>query len=367
MSHEIRTPLGAIVGLSGLLSAMPTSNDEGATFVERIARNANQLSHLIDDLLDLSKIEANKLDVEYASVDLQRAIEDALAAFSERVVEKGIKLTAAGLSDIPRIVKTDATRLRQILMNLIGNAVKFTPSGHITVHFSIVMTRAKRFLTVKIIDTGIGLTPEQQARIFEPFMQADSSITRKFGGTGLGLALSRELARLLGGDITLEKSVPGEGSTFVLTIDLGLAAADGAAGKTTGSIETIANPNLKHKRILIVDDAPDNRALVSRFLQVTEATCETAFDGQDAVEKVRANSFDLILMDLQMPRLDGYHAVVTLRADGFTMPIVALTAHALKEERLRCLDAGFNDYVTKPINSKSLIRIVSDLISKPPT
>lgn len=366
MSHEIRTPLGAIVGFAGLLSTTSV-NSTDADFIDRIARNATQLSRLIDELLDLSKIEANKLDIECIPVDLNAALDDAISIFANQAHAKGLAFEEIRDSSLPKLARTDPTRLRQILINLVGNAVKFTEKGKISIDARVESVPGSRALVVRVSDTGIGLTELQQAKIFEPFTQADNSITRKYGGSGLGLALSRELARLLGGDIRLEASTEHMGSVFKMTIDLGLDEhVKEAALATVIKPTSEAPPSLKGKVILIVDDAPDNRLLVSRFIQVSGAGFETACDGQEAIEMIQAKDYDLVLMDLQMPRLDGYEAVVKLRAEGHVMPIVALTAHAMKEESVRCLAAGFNDYVTKPINPKALIRIVAQLIAENP-
>lgn len=360
MSHEIRTPLGAIVGFSGLLANVNAATGEAATFIERIKRNSVQLSRLIDELLDLSKIEANKLDIEPVPFDLIANFDEVFASFVEQATMKGLIFEDRRLSELPRFVISDPTRFRQILNNLIGNAVKFTDKGSIIVTSSVERVGSSHTLYVRVSDTGIGLTETQQTRIFDPFTQADNSVTRRYGGTGLGLTLSRALARLLGGDIKIEHSAPGIGSTFLLTIDLEVADA----GPLMPSSDNSAKPkplSLKGKHILIVDDAPDNRALVARYLDRTGATYDTAHDGEDGWNKIQSFSYDLVLMDLQMPKLDGYQAVVRLRNEGCRIPIVALTAHAMKEERVRCLSAGFNEYVTKPINPDRLIQVIYDL------
>lgn len=361
MSHEIRTPLGAIVGFAELLATAYPDNPVAQSHVERITRNSKQLARLIDELLDISKIEANRLEVERVPVDLNAAIADAFAAVAFQAREKGIQFEERRLTPIPDRVFTDPTRLRQILINLVGNAVKFTHEGKVSVDLKVESFADERLLVVRVSDTGIGLTPEQRDRLFEPFSQADSSITRRYGGTGLGLALSRELARLLGGDIKLEDSQPQTGSVFILTIALGPAANTPPAD--TAQVPPTREGRLTNRHILIVDDSPDNRMLVSLHLSRQGASFAMAADGAEALERIEQDKFDLVLMDLQMPRVDGYQAIRRLRDRGSRLPVIALTAHALKEERDKCLGAGFDGYVTKPIDAKLLIQSIVDLLA----
>ena len=375
MSHEIRTPLGAIIGFSELLSSALPVDEKAQGYIERISRNSAQLSRLIDELLDLSKIEANRLEIERVPVDLTAAIEDAFAAIAHRAAEKGLEFEDRRLSNLPRFVRTDPTRVRQILINLVGNAVKFTEKGKITIETRVVHRASGRegaqsggqvdlqFLEMRVTDTGIGLDEIQQRQLFNPFTQADASITRKYGGTGLGLSLSRQLARLLGGDIVLEKSALGKGTTFKFTLSLApmeeharhQEVAAGGASEKSG--RAVLNGNL----ILIVDDSTDNQVLVSRFLDRAEASYDVANNGEEAVAMAKKRNYDLILMDLQMPKMDGYSAHAAIRAQGFRNPIVALTAHALKSERDRCYNEGFTSYITKPINPKILVQTIAEL------
>jgi two-component system CheB/CheR fusion protein len=362
MSHEIRTPLGAIMGFSDLLVGSFPENSSANNYISRIKRNSGQLGRLVDELLDLSKIEAKRLDVELSSVDLNNAMEDAFAAVSLQAKEKGLVFTIIRLTDIPEKVLTDPTRFRQILINLVGNAIKFTETGSVTVELAATHKLSQTFLEVRITDTGIGLNPDQQKNLFQPFTQADPSITRKYGGTGLGLALSRELARLLGGDIALIRSAPNNGSTFMLTIALGTAEEITEATKPSAKISSSGQSSFAGRKILVVDDSPDNQDLVGLYLDQVNAEYEFASDGEEAIQKIKLGSYDLVLMDLQMPKLDGYTALKRLREDGFHLPVIALTAHALKSEREKCVAAGFNDYVTKPIHLQSLIEAMKRLV-----
>jgi two-component system CheB/CheR fusion protein len=356
MSHEIRTPLGAIIGFSDLLTQVFPDNETAQNYISRISRNSKQLSRLIDELLDLSKIEANCLHIDRLPMDLNPAIEDVLSAVTLQAHEKGLGFELQKLGELPDQVVTDATRFRQVLINLIGNAVKFTQKGKVTVTLRHFSKDQMDTLEVRVCDTGIGLTQEQVSRLFKPFSQADPSITRQFGGTGLGLALSRELARLLGGDIQLEKTEPNVGSVFCFTIQYPQTRIVAATTRTNPS-GLLADDlkKLANRRVLIVDDSADNHVLVSLYLDRAKILHAPAYDGAEAVKMALESEFDLILMDLQMPKMDGLTAVARLRSAGYKQPIIALTAHALRIERERCLANGFNGYVTKPIDQNALL------------
>ncbi len=360
MSHEIRTPLAAILGFSDLLSEMFETEEHARRYVDRISRNAKQLSHLIDEILDLSKIEARRLDVDNTLVNIRGVVDDVFAAVGMHAKEKNLEFKETWVGEVPEQIFTDPYRLRQILINVVGNAVKFTDEGAVHVELHVFEENNDQKLRVRVMDTGIGLDQEQRQRIFSPFIQADNSITRKYGGTGLGLILSRELARLLGGDLVLESSEPGRGSVFVLTVCLNRKDLDLDASSES-SLSLSAPMPLGQRKILIVDDSPDNQAVIGLFLSKAGAICETANDGEEGIKLALSKEFDLILMDLQMPRMDGYQAVRILKELGYKKPIVALTAHALKAEKTRCLQAGFNEYLTKPIDRNLLIRTIARL------
>ncbi|MBX3041949.1 MAG: PAS domain-containing protein, partial [Bdellovibrionaceae bacterium] len=366
MSHEIRTPLAAIVGFSELLYGSALSSEEGSEFLSRILRNANQLTHLIDELLDLSKIEANRLDIERIPVDLNSVLEDAFSAGAFKAREKGLTFETSWVGPAPSTIVTDPTRFRQILINLLGNAVKFTEKGSIQARMRAYQASGKEMLEIEVRDTGIGLSLEQQKRIFEPFMQADGSINRKYGGTGLGLALSRRLSRVLGGDLVLRESKENEGSSFMFTVpyELPMREGSGALEKGKGADVAPQSQLLSGRKILIVDDAPDNQVLVSRYLSRAGAVFETAENGNVAVQKAMSGDFDLILMDIQMPVMDGLQALKALKSKNYSRPIVALTAHALKSERERCLSAGFDEYLTKPIDRVLLIQVLGKILNR---
>lgn len=350
MSHEIRTPLSAIVGFGELLQNQIDKNSEAHMFAERILRNSVQLRRLIDELLDLSKIEAEKIEIENVPVNIDSLIEDVFSTLELKAQEKGIVLDVKWASEKLGTIVTDPIRFSQILNNVIGNAVKFTESGRVGVEFKTVGDK----LRVRVEDSGIGLEPEQQKRIFEPFMQADASVTRRFGGTGLGLSLSKRLANYLGGDLTLERSAPGKGSVFVIEIRIN----EPLSAKTPVHVEINPVGSLTGKKVLIVDDSPDNRLLVGLILRDTDAQVSEAANGQEALAKIGSETFDIILMDIQMPGMDGYQTFQKIREREVPTPVVALTAHAFKEERTRCLNAGFDEYITKPIDKNNLLRTI---------
>lgn len=366
MSHEIRTPLSAIVGFSDLLRSKMGEDPIADSFIERISRNANQLGRLIDELLDLTKIEANRFEIECAVVDVDTLIEDVHSAMGLSAISKNLDLKFTWSTPKPDRLVTDPVRLSQILINIVGNAVKFTEKGSVTVDLAV----EGKLLRIHVSDTGIGLTEEQQARIFEPFIQADASVTRRYGGTGLGLALSRKIAGLLGGDLYLEKSSPTHGTTFVITVAIELRKRKPTSIQASAVPSEIGPTSLIGKSVLVVDDSPDNRTIVNMYLRSVGATIFEAPNGEEAVRMAADNNFDLVLLDIQMPIMDGYQAMTRLRDMNFTTPVVALTAHAFKEERNRCLELGFTDYITKPINRSTFLQTVFDIVwgrvSSPP-
>lgn len=364
MSHEIRTPLGAIIGFSELLTDSQMPESEKQNTIEVIKRNGKLLSTIINDILDLSKVEAGKLEIEKLDVRLVDLLNEISVFLNLEAIGKGIQLNVSTVGKIPFTIKTDPTRLRQILFNIVGNAIKFTEKGKIELKVMLLPEDNSKIAFV-VKDTGAGIAPEQAERLFSPFMQADVTTTRRFGGTGLGLVLSKKFAMALGGDVVLSNSFLGKGSTFIISIDHGQAAENFSDQPLTKEIKAEGKrndsqqPNLNHLKILLVDDSPDNLALIQRILKLAHAQVETANNGKEAIQKALGGSFDVILMDLQMPEMDGYEATKELRNRHYLKPIIALTAHAMKEERKRCLDNGFNEHLTKPIDRQSLIKVLS--------
>lgn len=365
VSHEIRTPLGAIVGFSDLLTNSTSTLAERQDWASKVRTNSTYLLRIIDDILDISKVEAGKVELEISEVDLRELLRE-LSLFAEsRASSKDVQFEIVIDTELPRYIKSDATRLSQILSNLIGNAIKFTSSGFVRLNVS--KSETPQSLSFEISDTGIGISPAQAGILFQPFTQADASHTRQFGGTGLGLALSRTLARRLGGDLVLMNSEIGKGSSFRVTVDCvcpekgprfaNLAEVDsGQKIKIMDVTSLDFSTALQDREILLVEDSSDIQALLKRFLVGAGARISIAGNGEEGVQAARQKSYDVILMDVQMPVKDGCQAVMELRAEGYTNLIVALTANAMKEERDRCLAAGFDAHLSKPIRRHDLIQ-----------
>jgi len=369
VSHELRTPIAAILGYTELILDPNATDSDRVAGVQTIQRNGQHLLQLINDILDMSRIEAGRLEVERVPCAVRTLLAQVVDLLRGAAEEKGLGFTVEAHGPIPDQIITDPTRLKQALVNLIGNAIKFTPAGSVRVRVSC--DRASELISFAVTDTGIGMTPEQISKLFVPFSQADDSTTRRFGGTGLGLAITKRLAEALGGHVAVT-SDPGRGSTFTLTVATG--PLDNVKMVTTVEPELAAEsgpprPELPRVdgRILLVEDGPDNQRLISAFLRKAGAKVALAENGRDAVDMALAAAadgipFDVILMDIQMPVMDGLTATRILRARGYTGPIVALTAHAFKAELDRCLAAGCDHYLTKPISRDKLIREVASQI-----
>jgi PAS domain S-box-containing protein len=366
MSHEIRTPMTAILGFAEMLQHKSVEQCEKLGCVDIIRRNASHLLELINEILDLSKIEAGQMTVERISCDFPALLSEMISLMRPRAVEKGLAFEVTFQGPIPRLIQSDPLRLRQILVNLLGNAIKFTKSGKI--HFRISDATdggPKIVVRVDVIDTGIGMTPDQLDRLFLPFTQGDQSITRKFGGTGLGLTISWRLAELLNGDIAVTSQI-GVGSTFTLKIEGGPSeGVERLEGLTEESLPvqinggSYANVRL-HGRVLLAEDGRDNQRLLKMQLDDAGAEVVVAENGKIAVELATTQAFDVILMDMQMPVMDGYAATAELRRLGLTLPIIALTAHAMAEDRAKCMASGCSDYLSKPIDEEKLLKTVHE-------
>ncbi len=376
ISHEIRTPLSAILGFAEMMFDAKQTVAERMKCISRIRHNVHNLTELIDDLLDLSKVEAGHFEVERANFSLLAEFSEVVHTLQSQILRKRLGFSIKFEGPIPSTIYSDAARLRQVLLNLIGNAIKFTERGTVAVHIQLENIENPEFskLLFRVSDTGLGIAPEDRDRIFHPFSQIDSSVTRKFGGTGLGLNLSRRLARTLGGDVVLRQSYPNRGSTFDVTIDPGpldphnflqnVTEAD-LVNRPSTALKSY-HSDLKGMRVLLVEDGQDNQFLLSHFLRSSGAEVDLAVNGQVGLDLARQKQFDLILMDIQMPVLDGYQATSRLREEGNRTPIVALTAHAMKGEKQKCFAAGCNSYLSKPINASTLIETVSQFYHAPP-
>lgn len=362
LSHELRTPLTSILGYTDLLLRQP--QHKVVEYLNIIKRNGHHLLSLLNDVLDLSKIEAGKLDIEDQMVDLPQLLNDLYHLLRVRAEDKDIQLCFGADGGIPWLVRTDPTRLRQILLNILGNAIKFTDQGKVEMEIDVVGGAPTVLLEFRIRDTGVGIAPDDLPRLFKPFSQAQLGDEHRHEGTGLGLAISHRLAQRLGGDIKVD-STPGQGSCFTVTVEV-IIPEDVKWGELqeTQPSETVSDrslPQLK-ARILVADDVEELRTLLGQIISGLGAEVAFAADGRDAVEQALAaqNSqpFDLILMDVQMPRMNGLDATRSLRAAGLQQPIIALTAATMRGERERCLDAGCNDHLSKPITESSLIHCI---------
>jgi PAS domain S-box-containing protein len=360
MSHEIRTPMNAVIGLSYLMRHTPLSVEQ-ASFLGKIQVASNSLLSIITNILDLSKIEANELLVESVVFSLSDLLRDVAAVITFHSEAKGIQFSMHAPSDLPEALSGDPTRLRQILINILSNAVRFTEVGGVQFTISVRSREAgQSLLCFEVADTGIGIAAQQQERLFAPFAQADASITRRYGGTGLGLSIVKQLTKLLGGTVTLD-SVVGIGSTFTVLLPFAAAALDDLAAAREPAAAH-AQGALCGIRALIVDDSDINREVAKRILELDGVQVELASDGQQVLDRLRAapDAFDVIFMDVQMPVMDGYEATRRIRRDlGLTtLPIIAVTASALSSERQRAEEAGMNDFICKPFDGQSLARSV---------
>ena len=357
MSHEIRTPLTSIIGFTEAILTDDMKECEALEALQSVLRNSKHLLGIINDILDLSKIEAGKVDIEILPISLFDLISDIGNLMRPKAIEQGISFGFDYNYPLPKTIQSDPTRLKQILINLCGNAIKFTKHGGVKVFLSC--DEPKQQLSFAVIDTGIGMTQEQQGKLFVAFSQGDVSTTRKFGGTGLGLTISSQLASQLGGSIIVE-SLPQRGSTFTVTTGTGPLSRDEMAYSkpfVVKSVEPNAEPGGKLcGKVLLVEDGPDNQQYISFLLKKWGIECVLAENGALAVEVVQNTTFDLILMDMQMPVMDGYAATHKLRQNGFSVPIIALTANIMKQDVERCLEVGCTDYLGKPFERAAFMK-----------
>lgn len=369
MSHEIRTPMTAILGFADVLSESVTK-EEDVSAVTTIKRNGEYLLELINDILDISKIEAGKLCVEQIQCEPLQIVADVISLMRVRAMPKGLCLERSCVGNIPKVIISDPYRLRQILINLVGNAIKFTESGSIKLTVQLIEEENQPKIQFEVADTGVGMSRLQLSRLFRPFTQADSSTTRKFGGTGLGLTISKRLTEMLGGEIKVDSTL-GQGSQFAVTVATGslsgvelleqpaeaFSANDRA--KPSKTVEAID----LNCRVLLAEDGLDNQRLIAFLLKKANAEVTIADNGKVALdlalaEKAKGSPFEVILMDMQMPQMDGYEATRQLRGHGYTGPIIALTAHAMSGDREKCVQAGCDEYLSKPVDRKKLLGMV---------
>ncbi len=384
MSHEIRTPMTAILGFADLLLHDDETSDsrkQRNAALQAIYRNGEHLLTIVNDILDLSKIESAGMRCEHIPVSPDEVVRDVVVMMSDRAETKGWGRRVSCHPSVPQLILSDPIRLRQILINLVGNAVKFTTEGEVVIGLSFERSaETSGTLCISVRDTGIGVAPEKLKMLFDPFTQANASTTRRFGGSGLGLAISKRLAELLGGAIEVE-STEGRGSTFTLRVvtetppsdgtDLESGSRPGYSGrKGATQSDRVRERPLSGFRILLAEDGIDNQRLITLILRKAGAEVEVVENGQEAVDVGLAADqgdapFDLILMDMQMPVMDGYCATTTLRHRGFRRPIIALTANAMSEERGKCLDVGCDDYIAKPIQRDHFVTTLAEHLETP--
>lgn len=367
VSHELRTPLAAILGYAELLQSSEANAEDRRHYSSTIQRNGQQLARLVDDLLDLSRIEAGKVEIRPVPVNLRGVLTEVLAFAKFQAEKKNLPVTISYANRVPETILSDATRLKQVLINVVGNAIKFTDAGSVQISVQSMSGDEGGAIEVIVRDTGRGMSPEEQMRLFKPFSQGDPSLARRYGGTGLGLNLSRRLAQLLGGDLELVHSQRGRGSVFVLSIPVGEVPAQKwndtfVPAATAQDTPADVRGRLVGRTILIVEDSLDNQQLMQLYLEAAGAAVEVAPDGFEGIKKALNHEYDLVLMDIQMPLMDGYEAVTSLRSKGYHKPILALTANARKEDRERCLAVGCNDHLSKPITRQALIDAVARAI-----
>lgn len=351
MSHEIRTPLNSLIGFNKLLQNEDLTSDMRKRYHDIIQKNGEHLMALINDILDLSKVEAGQLRMEMSTCSVKSLVYEVFDSMQTKAYSKNISLTFDMETEITDELVTDTLRLKQILTNIIGNAIKFTHQGWVRVFVSL--DRKRNRMIFDVMDTGIGISSEAQKHLFHPFSQADASVTREYGGTGLGLFLSKKLAHGLDGDLYLSSSEECKGSVFTLEVSTNLKPILNFADAVKEMKKC-----LKGKKVLVVDDSKDNLFLINQLLKRSGIIVDCAENGKTGFEKAMAGEYDMVFMDVQMPVLDGHSATRMLRENNYQKPVVALTAHAMRDDRQKCIEVGCDGFLTKPIDEAQLLEII---------
>ena len=358
MSHELRTPMNGILGMGKVLLRDQSLSDEQKELLLTQQKSSKNLLNILNDILDFSKIEANAMELNSRPTQLAPFIENIRSLFTPIVSTKEVEFSIIQTTNLPLYISVDELRLNQVIINLLSNAYKFTEQGFVRLSFDYSDNK----LQVSVEDSGIGIAKAQQSLLFSEFTQADVGVARKYGGTGLGLAISQKLIKMMDGEIHLH-SEEGKGSTFTFSI----SAPESAEAPSKLPKKTASQPSLLDKRILLVEDNAINRQVIAKMLEPTKASLTMAEDGLKALEVLKNQSFDLILMDCQMPNMDGYEYTRAIRTNeiksGLRVPIVAITANAYEEDKQRCLIVGMDDFIAKPINSDDLYTVIGNLLS----
>jgi signal transduction histidine kinase/AmiR/NasT family two-component response regulator len=359
MSHEIRTPMNAILGFVDLLTQEPLT-EEQMNYVKVIQNSAANLLNLLNDIIDFSKIEAGKMRVEITDCSLPGLLEDLDSMMRPQASRKNLDFQILQCQELPEHIQTDPLRLRQCLLNLLSNAVKFTEKGHVYLNVSLLEENKTSWVQFAVEDTGIGIPPDKSSAIFDAYVQVDRPLSDPGKGAGLGLAITRNLVQMLGGRLSVV-STPNVGSVFTLSLPLAPVSKEGQSWnkyEAACTAPSVPNDTPLTGHVLVVEDNPSNQILVSMLLKKLGLEVTLANDGVEGVEEARRRKFDIILMDMQMPRMNGYEATQVLRSEGFMVPIIAVTANAMKGDEEKCLQAGCDAYLSKPIDRKKLAQVL---------